>query len=213
MARREKKSNERTEQVRTRLVHETARLIVEQAQPDHRRAARKAMQRLGINDEALLPQASELERAVRDYRHLFGDASQDRALGVRREAALEAMEFLSAFEPRLVGAVLDGSADQHSPVQLHLFCDDPDAVTRFLLEQRIPHRTDAQRLRLRAGEAALFPLHRFIADGIDFELTVLPRDALREAPLERGGERRMQRASTAAVRVLVAGGESGGNAN
>jgi len=33
------------------------------------------------------------------------------------------MRYLREFEPRLVGAVLSGTATEHSEVQLHLFAD------------------------------------------------------------------------------------------
>ena len=44
-----------------------------------------------------------------------GDAHAG-GLRARREAALRALEFFATFEPRLVGPVLDGTADAHSPV-------------------------------------------------------------------------------------------------
>ena len=49
------------------------------------------------------------------------------------------MRFFKRFEPRLVGAVLDGTADKHSAICLHLFNDTLEEVTGFLQEQGIPY--------------------------------------------------------------------------
>jgi hypothetical protein len=47
----------------------------------------------------------------------------------------------------------------------------------------------------------------FAADGLAFDLTVLPRDALRQAPLSPVDEKPMRRASIAQLRALLAEGE------
>ena len=195
--------------LRAALAQESARLVVEHGIGDVGQALRKAARRLGVDDPSRLPRPEEVEQAVRERQRLFGGGAQREALAARRHAAVEAMRFLAAFEPRLVGAVLDGTADAHSPVQLHLFSDDPDAVQRFLQDQRIPHVTGARRLRHGRGRGEPFPLHAFTADGIDFELVVLPRDGLRQAPLDASGERPMARAGRAAVEQLPgAGGDA-----
>ena len=51
---------------------------------------------------------------------------------------------------------------------------------------------------------AEYPVYLFAADGVPFDLTVMPRDALRQAPIDRADGRPMQRASLAALRELVA---------
>jgi len=54
-----------------------------------------------------------IEDALREHQRLFqrGHAA---GLRQRREAALHALEFFRLFDPRLVGPVLDGTADAHS---------------------------------------------------------------------------------------------------
>jgi hypothetical protein len=211
MARARKPQGSRDAQQRALLAQESARIMVEQGVGDIRLALRKAAARHGVHDPAALPRADEIEEALREHQRLFGHSDRDDALHARRLAAAEAMRFLQGFQPRLVGAVLEGTADRHSPVQLHLFSDDPDAVIRFLHEHDIPHRTGARNLHPQHGRSETVPLHAFAADGIDFELLVLPLDGLRQAPLGPGGERRQARASLAALqRLLQAGDEAAG---
>lgn len=194
----------RVRERRQRLAHEAARLMAEGGMRDFHQAKRKAAQRLGIFDDASLPRNREIEDALRDYQRLFLGDRQQADLRHRREAALRALEFFTAFQPRLVGPVLDGTADAHSPVLLHLHSDDADAVPRWLDEQGIPAQARTRRLRLDREREAEVPAWLFGAEGLGFEVLVLPLDGLRQAPLSAIDEKPMRRASAAQLRTLLA---------
>lgn len=193
----------RTRERRTRLAHEAARLMAEGGIRDFHQAKRKAAERLGIHDDASLPRNREIEDALREYQRLFLGGRQLQDLRLRREAALRAMEFLARFEPRLVGPVLEGTADARSPVSMQLFSDDADAVARFLDEAGIPAEARSRRLRLDRLREGEFPLWVFSAEDLGFELTVLPIVALRQAPLSNLDEKPMRRASASQLRQLL----------
>lgn len=192
----------RTRERRHRLAHEAARLMAEGGLRDFHQAKLKAAERLGIHDDASLPRNREIEDALREYQRLFqrDGASQ---LRERREAAERAMAFFGEFEPRLVGAVLDGTADAHTPVALHLHSDDAEAVARFLDMHRIPATSRSRRLRLDREREAVFAVWVFSAEGFTFDLTVLPLDILRQAPLASVDDRPMRRASSSQLRQLL----------
>ncbi|TAM61988.1 MAG: hypothetical protein EPN49_05285 [Rhodanobacter sp.] len=196
-------AHDRQQRNRLRVAQEAARLMSEHGIRDFHRAKLKAAERLGIVDTQALPRNAEIEQALREHQHLFLADSQPRSLRVRREAAIEAMRFLAAFEPRLVGAVLEGTADAHSAVCLHVFSDDPDAVELFLREQGVPIETETRRLRINRDEQTEYPVLLFAADRLPFDLTVLPRNALRQAPLDRIDDRPMWRATLAQVETLL----------
>jgi hypothetical protein len=170
---------------------------------DFHHAKLKAAERLGILDTQALPRNLEIEDALREHQRLFLADSQPQLLRQRREAAIEAMQFLAAFDPRLVGAVLEGTADAHSAVCLHVFSDDPDAVGLYLREHGVPIETQTRRLRNNRDDQPEYPVLLFAADELPFDLTVLPRDALRQAPLDRADDRPMRRASLAQVEILL----------
>lgn len=187
------------------IAQEAARLIAESGIRDLEHARRKAATKLGISSEAAWPRLSEIEQALREYQLLFASDSQPGALRLRRESALQAMQFLQAFQPRLTGAVLSGVAVGDSPVILHLHCDDPDAVQRFLHEQRIPAEARTWSLRL-AGHSSkqLYPGCEFAADGIAFELVVLPEDGLRQPPVSADDGKPLPRATLVQLKQLLA---------
>ena len=192
-----------TRERRQRLAVEAARLMAEGGMRDFHQAKLKAAQRLGISDDASLPRNREIEAALREYQRLF---QSDHAAGLRRrrEAAVRALEFFAPFDPRLVGPVLDGTADGHSAVTLHLYSDDADAVPRWLDQHGIPAEVRSRRLRLDREREGEFAVWLFSADELAFDLTVLPLDVLRQAPLSSIDEKPMKRASIAQLRQLLA---------
>ena len=203
-------SETRTHERRTRLAQEAARLMAVGGVRDFHQAKLKAAERLGIHDDASLPRNREIEDALREYQRLFqGDATTD-ALQRRREAALHALEFFAAFDARLVGPVLEGTADANTPVALHLYSDDAGAVARCLDDSGIPAEARGRRVRLDRERDFGAEVWLFAGDGLTFDLTVLPRDALRQAPLSPVDEKPMRRASVAQLRALLAASEIAG---
>ncbi|MDQ3289627.1 MAG: hypothetical protein M3Q42_15540 [Pseudomonadota bacterium] len=195
-------SQPRTNERRLRLAQEAARLMAEGGFRDFHQAKRKAAERLGVSDDALLPRNSEIEEALREYQRLFQPGNMD-AVHRRREAALQAMEFFAGFSPRLVGPVLDGTADARSPVALHLHTDDADAAQRFLEQHGIPAELRSRRVRLDRERSGDFPSWHFSADGIAFDITVLPHDVLRQAPLSVLDQKPVRRASVSQLRQML----------
>ncbi len=197
-------AQDRVQRSRLRVAQEAARLMSEHGIRDFHHAKLKAAERLGVLDAQALPRNNEVEQALREHQRIFHADSQPQLLRARREAAVEAMRFLADYQPRLVGAVLEGTADAHSAVCLHVFSDEAEAVARFLREHGIPAESQSRRLRLSREEQAEYPVLLFAADDLPFDITVLPLDALRQAPLDRIDEKPMRRASLSMVETLLA---------
>jgi len=181
---------------------EAARLISEHGIRDYQAAKRKAAVHLGVRDTSALPKNDEIDAALREHQRLFHGLEQPRVLRTLRLAACEAMHYLARFQPRLVGPVLEGTADANSAVCLHLFCESPESVIDQLRDDRIMFTENDRRLRLDSQRSANFPVLRLRQANVDFDLTLLPTDAIRQAPLGRSGEQSLQRASLAQVQAL-----------
>ena len=205
----QKHQETRTRERRHRLAHEAARLMAEGGIRDYHQAKLKAAERLGIFDDASLPRNREIDDALREYQRLF-QRDNVAELRSRREAALRALEFFAEFEPRLVGPVLEGTADARSAVTLHLHSDDPEAVHHHLDLHRIPAESRNRRVRLDRERSEDFPVWLFSAEDLGFDLTVLPHDVLRQAPLSGIDEKPMKRASASQLRQLLADEEIAG---
>ena len=200
MGKRETNGNERARQM---VAQEAARIIVTQGIRDYRAAKLKAADRLGLNTRASLPGNPEIERAIGEHHQLFGGESHTDFLRSMRQTALSAMKLLSPFTPRLVGPVLNGTADENSAVNLHVFADSPEAVAITLADLQIQYSPFERRLRSRRDQTDSYAGFEFHHDKTDIQATVFPVDGIRQAPLSPIDGRPMDRADTRRVRELM----------
>ena len=193
----------RTENLRRALAQEAARVMAEHGVSDFLFAKRKAAERLGVTDNAVLPRNVEIEEALAEYQRLFGGDSHVETLYAQRQVALEAMKRLKEFEPRLVGPVLSGTATEHSQVQIHLFADRAESVTIKLMDEGIPHEVTERRVKMNAERVLAYPGVSFEIDDQPIEATVFPMDGIRQAPVSPVDGKPMRRANVSELEALL----------
>ncbi|MGA8709259.1 MAG: hypothetical protein WB646_19990 [Steroidobacteraceae bacterium] len=193
----------RRDNLRRALAQEAARIMAEHGIHDFLTAKRKAAERLGVPDASALPRNTEIEQALAEYQRLFDPGGHELTLSAQRRAALQAMHWLSQFEPRLVGPVLTGTATEHADIQLHVFADTPEYVALKLLDRGIAHEITERRVRLDAERTKAFPGLRFAVDDRQIEATVFPLDGIRQAPVSPVDGRPMRRADAAEIQDLL----------
>src|SRR6201996_8849912 len=198
-----KKYSQRAEDLRRALAQEAARIMAEHGIEDFLQAKRKAADRLGVNDHSVLPKNVEIETALRAHQRLFGRETHDSTLKEQRRVALEAMRLLAEFSPRLVGSVLNGTATDHSDINLHLFAETSEAVAIRLLDIGVPHEFYERRVKMDAERSVSRPALRFGADGRTVDATVFPIDGIRQSPYSPVDGRPMKRADAREVAELV----------
>jgi len=190
--------------VRQLIMEEAARIILDEGVADYGLAKRKAAERLGAGQTRNLPRNAEIEEAVHARQRLFEDEASREELSRLRHAALQAMELLSPFDPRLVGPVLEGVVNGREELTLHLFADSVEEVIFYLEDREIRWRGDERRLR--AGQQYVFyPVVAFSGPGADVEALVFPHKGIRQAPLSPVDGRPMRRAGIKEVRGLLEG--------
>ncbi len=193
----------RGDALRRTLAVEAARLMAEHGIDDFGFAKRKAAERFGTFEGAVLPSNAEVEAALQEYQRLFEADTHGETLYVLRQTAVTAMELLVEFTPRLVGPVLTGTATRNTEVQLHLFAERAEAVTIRLLDTAIPYELVERRVKVRADEWVLTPAVRLTVDDIPVDALVFGRDGQRQAPLSPTDGRPLRRASIDEVRALL----------
>lgn len=127
------------ELLRAEIAAAAARLIAEDGL-DYSAAKRKAAKQILGNNKMrgdILPDNAQIEEEVRTYNALFFSETQPARLLHLRKLALQLMQELAGFTPYLTGAVLNGTAGEHSDIRLHLFVDSPKDVEIFLLNKNI----------------------------------------------------------------------------
>ena len=193
----------RSENLRRALAQEAARIMAEHGIRDFLVAKRKAAERFGVVDNAVLPKNTEIEEALAEYQRLFGGETHLESLQEQRRVALIAMRRLRQFEPRLVGSVLSGTATEHSEVQLHLFADRPESVAIKLMDEGIPHEITERRVKMNAERVLAVPGLRFELDDQPIEATVFPTDGIRQAPVSPVDGKPMRRANVIELEALL----------
>lgn len=192
------------QQIRQRIIQETARIMAEDGVQDFALAKRKAAARLNLGDNQHLPSNREIEAALAEYLQLFHADTLQQTLRAQLTTASEALQQLARFEPRLVGPLLTGLATPYSEVTLLVHADVPEQVAAFLLEHGIPHETSNRRVRFGGDRFEQATVFQFIAGEIPVEITVLPVAAQREAPLSPVDGLPMKRATQRDVEQLLA---------
>ena len=201
-------NQKRTRILRQQVAVEAARIIAAGGQRNYLAAKQKAAERLGLSSRMALPSNREVEDALRTHLNLygnsmFGDAGHAGVLRELRAVALEAMQQLADFHPRLVGPVLEGTADPHSRVCLHVFSDPADSVVIHLLDRNLPFRQETRRIRWHDGSHRDVDLVLMEVDGQTLELSLFNNVDRRQAPPDPISGNPQRRASAEEVKKLL----------
>ena len=196
------KRSVQSDRMRSLIAHESAKIIASEGIKDFAKAKRKAAARLGITNHTMLPSNIEIEQALVEYQRLFLAMQQPQHLLALRQTALQTMQFLTPFQPRLVGPVLHGTADHLSVITLHVLADTVEDILFYLIDHSIVFTTTQHRLRLTNDNYHEFPAISFTTNDTDIDLTVFgPKD--RTIPLSPIDGRPMKRANLNQLQTLV----------
>lgn len=189
----------RRDLMREQLAHQAAKLMAEDGITDHAFAKRKAARQLGAADTQHLPSNHEVDEALHSYRVLYQRDSHPGILHQLRQEALATMRMLVEFHPYLTGSVLNGTAGEHSDINLMLFSDDGKAVLLFLLKHNIAFEDGEWKVHF-AGREESVPSYTLTGEsGVQTHIIVLPENA------RHSGSRHPEtHADIAAVETLLA---------
>ncbi len=193
---------------KSREVAVVAARIMQEQGLDYLSAKKKAAQSMGLGDRAKLPTNRQIEQALLEYQRLFFDDDAREELARMRAAAVDAMQALAAFEPRLVGAVLSGAITSGCAVELHAFSDSPEHIAVTLIEQGIDYRLVERRVRARAETYVLTPVYCYVHHDVEIDVYVFAIDGQRQSPLSPVDGKPMARAPAADVQILLEQGSS-----
>lgn len=206
--------------VRALVCAEAARVMYEEGVKQYftakRIAAKRVLGRRGAKEARFrpseLPSNGEIRDALLALAELAEGPSRMRVLFAMRVCALEAMEAMKPFEPRLIGSVSTGHIRRGSDVDIQLFTDEPDEPE--LRARELGWSYTLERVCIRKGgvfreythlhtERAL-PGRGAEDKGFAVEFTIYPRSDLRERPRSSTDGKPIDRKTLATVRALVA---------
>ncbi|QGZ62352.1 UDP-N-acetylmuramate--alanine ligase [Paraburkholderia acidisoli] len=195
------------QRVREEIALAAARMIAEDGL-DYATAKRKAAKQV-VGETRIegtwLPDNDQIEEEIREYQALFQGDSQPAVLRRLREIALEWMRRLEAFNPFLTGAVLNGTAGEHSDIHLQIFCDNAKDVAIWLLNANIQYDVSETRHFAARGlvETLSFMWRPSRAEEpVGIHVALYNTDDLRGA-VRADGRGRVPRANAQALQALI----------
>lgn len=181
---------------RASIASAAARLMAEDGITDYHRAKKKAARQLGLPEHAAFPDNAEVEAELRAYRTLYQGEEHEALIAALRHTALELLDLLADFQPYLTGSVLEGTAGEHSHIDILLFADSAKEVEIFLLNRGID--VSHAEPRNERVEAVL----RIETDTADANLIILS-PTLERVSLKRRDGRPHERIRADALRALL----------
>lgn len=169
--------------IRQELAQNAAKLIAVEGINDFLYAKKKAAEQLGILQSKYYPSNREIENALIDYQQLFQSESQPIVLKQLRDTARKAMKLFSDLEPYLTGPVLNGTANIHSEITLHIYTDTPEQIDTLLIDHKIPFEHCQRRAKFKQNQQSLFPAYQFFADRHKILLIAFPERQKNHSPL------------------------------
>ena len=146
------------------------------------KARRKACERLGCYDKQFLPSNADIQIELQRYLQLFHADAQADLQRSRWQTAHRLMQRLEIFQPRLVGALIHGTADQHTPIQLHVFADPEEQILQWLLDKSISYQLSQRRMQFSGQRYRKISVCNSVFEGVPVELLLFNSLELREAP-------------------------------
>lgn len=185
------------------FLRECARRLIDEHRRDYGRLKKEVAAALNLPRSFSMPDNRQLELMVAELLlSQWGDEEyQQRYRGIMQEVT-QAMAFLKEFDPRLVGAVLNGAIHDDVPIVLHLFADRAEDVMVMLLQNKIPF--DEMESSFDYGKHwHRVPGYQFIAGSRRVCLWVFPWEAVKQTPRDSDGEL-VKRANMKKVASLAA---------
>jgi len=156
--------------VRRRVAREAAVLLYTEQEKEYKQAKRRAAQTLGVH---VLPSNVEVARELDSFvEETEGPTRRERLIQMRREA-LQVMDTLKSFHPRLVGSVWRGTAHKNSDIDLVTFSVEPTPVVAQLLRSNFNIvKTEWRSVTKRGKKEVSYHIHVILPSGNEAEVVV-----------------------------------------
>jgi predicted nucleotidyltransferase len=160
----------RSSDLKKRVAREAAILLYTSQEKEYKQAKNRAAQTLGAR---VLPSNLEVAEQLDNIaEEREGRSRQERLLQMRREA-LQVMELLKRFHPKLIGSVWRGTAYKNSDIDIVTFSSVPKAVLAELQKSNFKiAKTEWLSVTKRGRKEASFHIHLILQSGDEVEVVV-----------------------------------------
>lgn len=191
------------DRLRGMLAQEAAKIIATEGIRDYQRAKNKASTRLGNSHRGALPSNFEIEQALTSFHNTF-QPNHAEILFHLQNTALEILQKLDDdFSVFLVGPVLEGIANENSPISLHIYSDTVEDVIEILQIEFGKVEIEERRYKLNK-EDVYCPTLTFIYKNCAIEISVFTLNQKSQIPKSKTLNRSIRRANLKTLTELLA---------
>jgi len=183
------------------LVREAARLMYEDGVTQYLDAKRKAAKRVLGRATKNLPSNGEISDALYNLAKFHQGDELSSVLFEMRLLAMDVMEQLDEFNPRLIGSVSTGRIRQGSDIDLHIFTDSLEKI-QLAIEQLGWNYEIEQIVMQKDGRPTEFN-HIYLDLEFPVELSIYPENEIRVQGRSSTDGKPIERMSASKVRELI----------
>nr|WP_010131863.1 nucleotidyltransferase [Microbulbifer agarilyticus] len=193
------------ERFRHLIKQEAARLMVHEGVNQYfdakRIAARRIIGKQYKYNPKYLPSNGEISEAVHALGQAADPASHQQLLFRMRLLALEVMERLQPFSPRLIGSVSTGRIRKGSDIDLHVFTDEIEVLEHHL--HALDWQFDRDTVCIRANGKLIEYQHIHLDFEFPVELSIYPEREIRVVGRSSTDGKPIRRLNAGKVRQLI----------
>ena len=150
------------------------------------------------------PDNLQIHAALVEQLSLFDFDVQHQRITQLRVIALDCLARFEEFQPRLVGPVLYGTALDVDPITLHVFSEEVEQISRFLIQQRYKYSLGEITMRFSGKPMQRdVPVFSLVVADTDVDLVVLASTHAADRPLSSLSGSPMLRFTAAEVKNLL----------
>lgn len=192
-----KKHNE----IRKLLTREAARLMYEEGVDQYLDAKRMAAKRILGKVTKLLPSNGEIADELYRISCFHQADTHQSTLFEMRLLALDIMDELDPFTPRLIGSVSTGRIRKGSDIDIHVFCDYLEILYRHLDE--LGWRYESRQICIQRNSRPVEYTHVYLEQEYPVELSVYPFNDIRITGRSSTDGKPINRISVSQLRVMI----------
>ncbi|TQV81068.1 nucleotidyltransferase [Aliikangiella coralliicola] len=187
--------------IRRLLVREAARLMYEEGVDQYLDAKRKAAKRILGKQTRDLPSNGEIAEELFQLSQFHQGDELEATLFEMRILAMDVMENLAEFSPRLIGSVSTGKVRQGSDIDLHVFTNSLENLQAHLEAAKWSYSLKKIWIQ-KSGRPAEFT-HIYLDFDYPVELSIYPENEIRVRGRSSTDGKPIERLSASKLRDLV----------
>lgn len=187
--------------LRRLLVREAARLMFEEGVDQYLDAKKKAAKRILGKQRISLPSNGEISDELYQLSLFHRGNELSTTLFDMRLLAMDVMEHLDCFNPRLIGSVSTGRIRHGSDIDLHIFTDSLERFQNYL--ESLNWQYHFKQIWIEKGGRPVEYTHAYLDFEFPVELSVYPTNEIRIRGRSSTDGKPISRLSISALRNLV----------